>query len=116
MPEFTDDNDQRQAGIGYLSTAPLSEPIPEREEKISHLRFQTHDAYSNSFDLLAKFDWITFRCTTTAVDKKTLDFTTRCLFRLADEKGRYRTGEPLLFGSIVRLIHVPSDCTGEYMR
>lgn len=54
------------------------------------------------------------RCTTDDVDEKTLDFTTRCLFRIADEKGHYRVGEPLLFGSIVRLIHVPSDCTGKY--
>lgn len=38
MPEFMDSSNQRQVGIGYLSTAPLSEPIPERDENISHLR------------------------------------------------------------------------------
>ena len=38
IPEFTDSNDQKQAGLGYLATASLSEPIPEREEAISHMR------------------------------------------------------------------------------
>ena len=74
-------------GFGYLCTPSSSEPLPEREETISHLR-----------------------ASSSAADETGRDFTERCMFRIADEKGQTRP-EPIQFGSIVRLIHEPSGCT-----
>lgn len=73
--------------LGYLCLPSSTEPIPEREERISHLRASCQ------------------------VDQVSPDFTERCLFRIADEKGQMRKGEAILFGTIVRLIHEPSLCT-----
>ena len=51
-------------GIGYLCLPSNSEPLPEREEKISHVRANSH-----------------------SLDNITSDFSERCLFKIADEKG-----------------------------
>jgi hypothetical protein len=75
-------------GIGYLCLPPSTEPIPEREERISHLR-----------------------ASCSPIDKVSSDFAERSLFRVTDEKGQVRKAEPILFGQIVRLIHEPSLCT-----
>ena len=58
MPGFVDNNDQRQAGIGYLSTPPLSEPIPEREEKISHLRSHAHSFVFTFYTNMVSNFWL----------------------------------------------------------
>ena len=69
-------------GLGYLCTPPSSEPIPEREEHISHLRATV---VGNPHE-------------------KASDFTSRCLFRITDERGNVRAGEHLVFGMPVRLV------------
>ena len=74
--------------LGYLCLPPVTEPLPEREETISHLR-----------------------ASPSSIEQSKPDFTERCLFRIADEKGQVRKGEPVHFGSIVRLIHEPSAYT-----
>ena len=75
-------------GLGFLSVPRFTEPIPERDESVSHLR-----------------------ACSSAVDDAPPDFMERCVFRLVDEKGQVRQGEPLLFGAIVRLVHESSGCT-----
>ena len=74
--------------LGFLCVPRSSEPFPERDETISHLR-----------------------ACSSAVDNSPTDFSERCLFRIEVEKGQVREGEPIQFGAIVRLKHEASGCT-----